>query len=125
VILDARYWILDAMLNGRWLFYTSIEHQVSSIQYPVTSITHPVSGFSRRDAREAEGARLEIACPVNSGTVGSNPTLSASIFSIAVLILIIDSWVLRNENLQTPSGPEGSSGSKTFRVPQGSLAIIF
>ena len=35
----------------------------------------------------------------------------------------IDSWVLRNGNLQTPSDPEGSSGSKTFRVPQGSLAI--
>ncbi len=35
----------------------------------------------------------------------------------------IDSWVLRNGNLQTPSGPEGSSGSKTFHVPQGSLAI--
>ena len=35
----------------------------------------------------------------------------------------IDSWVLRNENLRTPSGPEGSSGSKHFRVPQGSLAI--
>ena len=35
----------------------------------------------------------------------------------------IDSWVLRNGNLRTPSGPEGSSGSKTFRVPQGSLAI--
>jgi len=25
--------------------------------------------------------------------------------------------------LRTPSGPEGSSGSKHFRVPQGSLAI--
>ncbi len=35
----------------------------------------------------------------------------------------IDSWVLRNGNLRTPSGPEGSSGSKNFRVPQGSLAI--
>ena len=35
----------------------------------------------------------------------------------------IDSWVLRNGNLRTPSGPEGSSGSETFRVPQGSLAI--
>ena len=35
----------------------------------------------------------------------------------------IDSWVLRNGNLQTPSGPEGSSGSRHFRVPQGSLAI--
>ena len=35
----------------------------------------------------------------------------------------IDSWVLRNGNLRTPSGPEGSSGSKHFRVPQGSLAI--
>ena len=26
----------------------------------------------------AEGARLEIVCAVNSGTVGSNPTLSAT-----------------------------------------------
>ena|GEM_PF-1582702 len=74
--------------------------------------------YYRRDAREAEGARLEIVCSVNSGTVGSNPTLSARSHSRN-----IDSWVLRNGNLRTPSGPEGSSGSKTFRVPQGSLAI--
>jgi len=39
------------------------------------------------------------------------------------MFIEIDSWVLRNGNLRTPSGPEGSSGSKTFRVPQGSLAI--
>ena len=31
----------------------------------------------RRDVREAEGARLEIVCAVNSGTEGSNPSLSA------------------------------------------------
>ncbi len=31
-----------------------------------------------RGDREAEGARLEIVCSVYSGTVGSNPTLSAS-----------------------------------------------
>ena len=32
-----------------------------------------------RDVREAEGARLEIVCAVNSGTEGSNPSLSAII----------------------------------------------
>src|SRR4030042_1398704 len=31
----------------------------------------------RRDAREAEGARLEIVYPANNGIVGSTPTLSA------------------------------------------------
>ncbi len=36
---------------------------------------------------------------------------------------ICDSRVLRNEILRTPSDPEGSSGSKSFRVPQGNLAI--
>ncbi len=30
----------------------------------------------------AEGARLEIVCAVKSGTVGSNPTLSANSFSL-------------------------------------------
>ena len=30
-----------------------------------------------RDAREAEGARLEIVYPANNGIVGSTPTLSA------------------------------------------------
>ncbi len=32
---------------------------------------------SRRDAREAEGARLEIVCSDKIGTEGSNPSLSA------------------------------------------------
>jgi len=36
---------------------------------------------------------------------------------------LVDSRVLRNKRLQTPSGPEGSSGSKPFCVPQGCLAI--
>lgn len=34
-----------------------------------------------------------------------------------------DSWVLRKGRLQTPSGPEGSSGSNRPLVPQGSPAI--
>ncbi len=34
---------------------------------------------SRRDAREAEGARLEIVCSANTGTEGSNPSLSATL----------------------------------------------
>ena len=38
----------------------------------------------------AEGARLEIVCSAKSGTVGSNPTLSA----------IINDWTQRNEDLQ-------------------------
>ncbi len=35
------------------------------------------AGRSRRDAREAEGARLEIVYPANNGIEGSNPSLSA------------------------------------------------
>ena len=38
-------------------------------------------------------------------------------------IILVDSRVLRNKRLQTPSGPEGSSGSGPLCVPQGSLAI--
>ena len=33
--------------------------------------------IKRRDAREAEGARLEIVCSDKIGTEGSNPSLSA------------------------------------------------
>ena len=33
---------------------------------------------SRRDARAAEGARLEIVCSDKIGTEGSNPSLSAT-----------------------------------------------
>ena len=35
----------------------------------------------------AEGARLEIVCSVKSGTVGSNPTLSARNFAVQNLLL--------------------------------------
>ena len=38
---------------------------------------HEYEGRIRRDAREAEGARLEIVCTANNGTEGSNPSLSA------------------------------------------------
>jgi len=38
-------------------------------------------------------------------------------------INLVDSRVLRNKRLQTPSGPEGSSGSSPLCVPQGCLAI--
>jgi hypothetical protein len=90
----------------------------------------------------AEGARLEIVCLVKSGTVGSNPTLSAMnpngcggpitasaardkgpLVKVFGSSKIYDSRVLRNGTLPTPSGPEGSSGRNTFRVPQGCLAI--
>ena len=63
----------------------------------------------------AEGARLEIVCTPKRGTEGSNPSLS---------VIVFDSRVLRNEILRTPSDPEGSSGSKSFRVTQGNLAIV-
>ena len=36
---------------------------------------------------------------------------------------LVDSRVLRNKKLQTPSGPEGSSGSNSLCVPQGRLTI--
>ena len=39
---------------------------------------------SRRDDRAAEGARLESVCTL-TGTVGSNPTLSASMTGCALL----------------------------------------
>ena len=38
----------------------------------------PHSLKKRRDAREAEGARLEIVYPANNGIEGSNPSLSAT-----------------------------------------------
>jgi hypothetical protein len=41
----------------------------------------------------------------------------------AIATHLVDSRVLRNKRLQTPSGPEGSSGSNPLCVPQGSLAI--
>ncbi len=48
----------------------------------------------RRDPGEmpelAEGARLEIVCSVNRGTVGSNPTLSARKFAEQILPLTRD-----------------------------------
>jgi hypothetical protein len=51
-------------------------------------------------------------------------------FALSALICVnlrpnklYDSRVLRNGTLPIPSGPEGSSGRNTFRVPQGSLAI--
>jgi hypothetical protein len=33
----------------------------------------------------AEGARLEIVCSANPGTVGSNPTLSAILFVLNII----------------------------------------
>ena len=48
--------------------------------------------------------------------VGGSPEATRS-------IILVDSRVLRNKRLQTPSGPEGSSGSGPLCVPQGSLAI--
>ena len=42
---------------------------------------------SRRDAREAEGARLEIVYPANNGIEGSNPSLSARKFAEQILLL--------------------------------------
>ena len=33
----------------------------------------------------AEGARLEIVCSGNPGTVGSNPTLSAILFALNLI----------------------------------------
>ena len=53
-------------------------------------------------------------CPQRC-TGGSNPPLSAR----------IDSRALCNGGLRTPSGPEGSSGSKNRRVLQVNLAIFF
>jgi hypothetical protein len=42
-------------------------------------IRYPAWGRDRGEMTElAEGARLEIVCLVKSGTVGSNPTLSAT-----------------------------------------------
>ena len=45
-----------------------------------------MDGLRRRDRGEmpelADGARLEIVCSAKSGTVGSNPTLSAIRFGM-------------------------------------------
>ena len=42
---------------------------------------------------------------------------------ITIKMNLVDSRVLRNKRLRTPSGPEGSSGSNPLCVPQGRLAI--
>jgi hypothetical protein len=49
----------------------------------------------RRDAREAEGARLEIVYSVNHGIEGSTPSLSA--MHLHEITNLVDSWVLRNK----------------------------
>ena len=67
---------------------------------------------SRRDAREAEGARLEIVYSANNGIEGSNPSLSA----MYIVMYIIG---LRDENL---SRREGGIGSATRRGGGGSEA---
>jgi hypothetical protein len=49
----------------------------------------------------AEGARLEIVCSAKSGTVGSNPTLSAREFN--------KNWtqIFRIENIKNKQDEEG------------------
>jgi len=53
-----------------------------------------------------------MACPELNAVQGNSFVIS-----------LVDSRVLRNIRLQTPSGPEGSSGSNPLCVPQGCLAI--
>ena len=55
----------------------------------------------------------EVAVPYNlqPAIAGSNSKLRLFFVSPAVLSGVED-WVLRNHNLQTPSGPEGSSGKQ-------------
>ena len=52
----------------------------------------------RRDAREAEGARLEIVYPANTGIEGSNPSLSA------IYIINVNNCGLRDENPPAEAG---------------------
>jgi hypothetical protein len=40
----------------------------------------------------AEGARLEIVCSANPGTVGSNPTLSAILFILNAVSTVTPGW---------------------------------
>ena len=42
----------------------------------------------------AEGARLEIVCPAKSGTLGSNPTLSARNFAEQNLLVAFSYWLV-------------------------------
>jgi hypothetical protein len=42
----------------------------------------------------AEGARLEIVCSAKSGTVGSNPTLSARNFAQQNLLVAFSYWLV-------------------------------
>ena len=48
----------------------------------------PRTQFRRRDGRVAEGARLESVF-TRKGNVGSNPTLSASLFKINELLRVL------------------------------------
>ncbi len=81
--------------------------------YPASSILY----FSGEMPERPKGRDWKSCVPLIAGPWVRIPLSPPEMF------IEIDSWVLRNGNLQTPSGPEGSSGSKTFRVPQGSLAI--
>ena len=46
----------------------------------------------RRDAREAEGARLEIVYSANNGIEGSTPSLSAIKVMSSELVKPLDDW---------------------------------
>ena len=84
-----------------------------------------------RDAREAEGARLEIVCTptkvyrgFESRSLRHQKKVNKSEQKIACPLLN-DSRVPCNGGVRTPSGPEGSSGSNDLRVLRVNLAISF
>ncbi len=68
----------------------------------------------RRDAREAEGARLEIVCSDKIGTEGSNPSLSARKFAKQILPITC--------NISRLIDRKGGWGVKAF--PKKGLILI-
>jgi hypothetical protein len=52
-----------------------------------------------------------VPCNLQPAKAGSNSKLRLIFVSPAILSGV-DDWVLRNENLRTPPGPEGSNGKQ-------------
>ena len=62
-----------------------------------------------------------------TGTVGSNPTLSAmkTLVIFVGLAFRFDSRVPRNRDVRTPPGPGGSNGSNDLCVPRDTRLSFF
>ena len=96
-------------LVGRWYIRVRVGALRAQLVLRQYAADLRPSVVSRRDDRVVEGARLEGVC-TRKGTVGSNPTLS-----VTPSALISRSYAMGCRG--TPSGPEGSSGTRRVHEP--------